>query len=76
MYDEAGSLISVLDAGDTLGQLSGILSQLELSASGEVFIIDAEGLLLASATGRPLVVGDGEDRRNAAWLYGCLSVLG
>lgn len=63
IYDAEGQLLSVLDAGYTLGQLSGFLRQLELSATGEVFIIDADGLLVASSTGQPLVVRDGETRR-------------
>lgn len=66
IYDADGSLIGVLDAGYTLSQLSRFLVQLELSASGEVFIIDAQGLLVATSTGQPLVVRDGADRRRVS----------
>ena len=64
IYDESGKLLSVLDAGYTLGQLSAFLEGLQIGRTGEAYILDANGLVVANSTGQPLVSHDaGKVRR-------------
>ena len=64
IYDDSGSLISVLDAGYTLGQLSRFLQSLQIGRTGEAYLLDEDGLVVANSTGQPLVSHkNGEVRR-------------
>ncbi|MEL6469429.1 MAG: response regulator [Cyanobacteria bacterium J06623_4] len=48
-YDETGSLLGVLGADFTLTDINSFLQSLEISPSGEAFILDREGQLIASS---------------------------
>ncbi len=61
--DAAGSLVGVLDAGYTLGGLSDFLESLEIGKTGEAFIVDGEGLVVASSAGGPLFLPDKDKAR-------------
>jgi class 3 adenylate cyclase len=63
VYDVDKRLVGVLDAGYTLGQLSTFLESLEIGKTGEAFILDSDGLVVATSTGLPLVIPDGDKVR-------------
>ncbi|MEL6903251.1 MAG: histidine kinase dimerization/phospho-acceptor domain-containing protein, partial [Cyanobacteria bacterium J06606_4] len=48
-YDETGSLLGVLGADFTLTDINSFLQSLEISPSGEAFILNREGQLIASS---------------------------
>ncbi|MDJ0703000.1 MAG: response regulator [Leptolyngbyaceae cyanobacterium MO_188.B28] len=50
VYDQAGTLLGVLDTPLVLSVISGFLRQVDISPSGESFIIERSGLLVASST--------------------------
>ncbi|NCA70753.1 MAG: PAS domain S-box protein, partial [Sphingobacteriia bacterium] len=50
-YDPSGVLRGVLDAGMTLTEIGDFLRGLEISANGQAFLIDPEGLLIATSSG-------------------------
>jgi diguanylate cyclase (GGDEF)-like protein/PAS domain S-box-containing protein len=55
IYDpETDRLIGVTNATLSLGQISHFLEQLEIGQSGEIFIVERTGDLVASSTGEPL----------------------
>lgn len=51
-YDSSGNLELVLGVSISLDEISNYLSQLEVARSGEVFIIEKNGKLVASSTGK------------------------
>ena len=50
VYDQAGTLLGVLDTPLVLSFIGDFLRQLDISPSGESFIIERSGLLVASST--------------------------
>jgi PAS domain S-box-containing protein len=54
IYDPAGKLQGVLATDITLDHLNQFLLELQISPSGQVFIIEQSGLLVASSTNQPL----------------------
>jgi PAS domain S-box-containing protein len=54
LYDQAGKLQGVFSVNLSLRRLSEFLEALSLSASGQVFIVDRQGLLIANSIGTPL----------------------
>jgi sigma-B regulation protein RsbU (phosphoserine phosphatase) len=65
--DKAGNFIGVLETDLVISQISNFLSQIKISPSGEVFIMDREGLLVASSTNSPIyTVKNGKTERLAA----------
>lgn len=52
IYDASGKLIGVFGVDYLLSWLGTVLSDLPLGASGQVFVTDSEGLLVASSVGK------------------------
>nr|WP_300989080.1 PAS domain S-box protein [Thiocapsa sp.] len=50
-HDDSGVLQGVLTAGMTLSEIGDFLRGLEISAKGQAFLIDREGLLIATSSG-------------------------
>ena len=50
VYDETGNLLGVLGTDIILSQLSDFLSTLKIGKSGQIFIMERNGLLVASST--------------------------
>ena len=50
VYDKTGNLLGVLGTDIILSQLSDFLSSLKIGESGQIFIIERNGLLVASST--------------------------
>jgi GAF domain-containing protein/HAMP domain-containing protein len=48
-YDEQGNLICIFTTSISLGQLSDFLQQIKVGQNGQVFIVDRDGLLVASS---------------------------
>jgi phosphoserine phosphatase RsbU/P len=62
-YDAEGKLIGVLTCQMGLDQIRGFLQTLSVGNSGQVFIIEPNGDLIASSVkNQPLSVGEGENR--------------
>ena len=65
--DKAGNLVGVLVTDLVISQISNFLNQIKISPSGRVFIMDREGLLVASSTNSPIyTVKNGKAERLAA----------
>ena len=63
-YDAAGQLIGVLTCQMGLDQIRGFLQTLSVGNSGQVFIIEPNGDLIASSVkNQPLSLGEGENRK-------------
>ena len=63
-YDAAGKLIGVLTCQMGLDQIRGFLQTLSVGNSGQVFIIEPNGDLIASSVkNQPLSVGKGKDTK-------------
>ncbi len=63
-YDAAGKLIGVLTCQMGLDQIRGFLQTLSVGNSGQVFIIEPNGELIASSVkNQPLSLGEGENRK-------------
>ncbi|HIK55233.1 MAG TPA: PAS domain S-box protein [Synechococcales cyanobacterium M55_K2018_004] len=56
VYDQAGNLQGVLATDIILDHLNRFLADLQVGKSGQVFIIERSGLLVASSTDQPLLV--------------------
>jgi len=61
-YDPSGELEGVLATDITLNNLNQFLADLKIGESGQVFIIERSGLLVASSTEQPLSVPQGDER--------------
>ncbi|MBD3885208.1 response regulator [Phormidium tenue FACHB-886] len=67
VYSENESLLGALGVDLLLTDISDFLSQLEISDSGKVFIVERDGLLVASSSAdQPLTLVDNEAQRIAA----------
>ncbi|MEG3862795.1 SpoIIE family protein phosphatase [Microcoleus sp. herbarium12] len=63
-YDDAGKLIGILTCQMGLDQIRGFLQTLSVGNSGQVFIIEPNGDLIASSVkNQPLSVGEGENKK-------------
>ena len=63
-YDESGTFLGVLGTDIVLAQLGDFLSTLKIGKSGQVFILERDGLLVASSTlEQPFTVVDGQALR-------------
>ena len=63
-YDGAGKLIGVLTCQMGLDQIRGFLQTLNVGNSGQVFIIEPNGDLIASSLkNQPLSLGEGQNRK-------------
>lgn len=58
-FDASGEFIGVMDADLSLQDISRYLSRLRIGRTGRAYLIDEDGLLLASSTDAPLVDGKG-----------------
>lgn len=58
-YDDAGALIGVMDADLSLQDISRYVSGLRIGRTGRAYLVDGDGLMLASSTGAPLVDAEG-----------------
>lgn len=66
-YDLSGNLLGVCGTDFLLSvELNRFLSQLEVGQSGEVFVIEESGLLVASSAAKPLVSGTELDQLPSA----------
>jgi sigma-B regulation protein RsbU (phosphoserine phosphatase) len=67
VYNDSGTLQGVLGIDFTLSQMSEYLRNLKISKSGQAFIIERSGALIASSTNElPFVTSkEGRERRNA-----------
>jgi PAS domain S-box-containing protein len=64
IYDQTGALKGVLDAGSNLSQISEFLQSLKIGQTGQTFIIERSGMLVASSTAeKPFVVTEGNATR-------------
>lgn len=57
VYDRNNRLIGVLGIDVLIGEINDFLGNLEIGETGEMFIIEPNGLLVASSLGRTLVPG-------------------
>lgn len=64
IYDEANNLVGVFGTNFFLEQISDFLKQIEIGQSGQTFIIERSGLLIASSTlDQPFIVENGKAQR-------------
>ncbi|MGP1387408.1 MAG: GAF domain-containing protein [Thainema sp.] len=64
VYDEANNLIGVFGSNFFLEQISDFLKQTEIGQSGQTFIIERSGLLVASSTlAQPFLIKNGRAQR-------------
>lgn len=64
IYNRAGELQGVLATDLTLGEISNFLRQLEVGKSGQVFVMERSGEIIASsADEQPVIETDGEEKR-------------
>lgn len=64
IYDQKKKIVGVLSIDHLLSQISSYLSNLKVSKSGKTFILERNGLLVASSTSeRPFKVVNGEAKR-------------
>ena len=63
IYNEMGMLRGVLAVDFTLSQISDFLGSLEISQSGEAFIIERSGEIVASSANEPPFVATAQERR-------------
>ncbi len=68
VYDESDSLLGVLAADLTLSDISHFLRQLSVSDSGQVFIIERSGDIVASSTTEPPFLKTGNEETRLAAL--------
>jgi HAMP domain-containing protein len=59
---EKGELLGVVGVDLILSQISQFLSELEISKSGMAFIIEPSGQLVATSTGEPVMIQDGDKK--------------
>ncbi len=64
LFDRRGNLVGVADATLTLRDISRFLSSLQIGQSGQVFITDLQGSLLATSTGEKPFELSGETLRS------------
>jgi PAS domain S-box-containing protein len=64
ILDRAGTLQGVLDAGSSLSQLGAFLERLKIAETGQTFIIERSGELIATSTPeKPFLIEDGTTKR-------------
>lgn len=64
VYDDTQRLIGVLGIDLTLSQLSNFLHNLKVSPSGKIFIVERDGLLIASSSSeKPFTIVNGKGQR-------------
>lgn len=67
VYDSAKRLLGVFAVNISLNQLSNFLAQLDIGQSGEVFVMDRDGLLIATSTSdSPYTTSGNLDRSGVA----------
>ena len=64
LYDEAGALMGVLATEIVLAEISEFLKTLEVGKTGEVFIIEKSGLMIATSTEQELAYLDEESQES------------
>ncbi|GAB4378969.1 MAG: hypothetical protein Kow00121_31960 [Elainellaceae cyanobacterium] len=62
LYDQSGKLEGVLATDITLNNLNQFLAELNIGETGQVFIVERSGLLVASSTEQPLSIPQGDKR--------------
>ncbi len=60
VHDTGGNVLGVLSVDIFLSHLSDFLENIEISPSGQSFILDRSGMLIASSTGEDLVLTSGD----------------
>ncbi|HEY9667403.1 MAG TPA: PAS domain-containing protein, partial [Coleofasciculaceae cyanobacterium] len=64
IYDRTGTLLGVLDAGSTFSKMSEFLRRLKIGKTGQTFILERSGALVAtSTTEQPFWITDGTAQR-------------
>lgn len=64
IFDRTGTLQGVLDAGSSLSQLGGFLQRLKIAETGQTFIMERSGELIATSTPeKPFFIEDGTTKR-------------
>lgn len=67
IYNDTGALQGVLDAGSSLTQIGDFLGRLKIGQTGQTFIIERSGMLVASSTPeKPFVIEEGTFKRIVA----------
>lgn len=78
--DEDGRLIGIMDADLSLQDVSRYLSYMRIGRTGRAYVVDAEGLLLASSTAAALADETGRrlsaDANDAPWIRASADHLG
>ncbi len=59
IHDDSGNLAGVIDADLSLNDISHYLARLRIGKTGGAYVVDAEGLIIASSTGADLATPDG-----------------
>lgn len=71
-FDADGRFIGVIDADLSLQDISRYLAGLQIGRTGQAYLVDADGLLLASSTGAAVADSAGErvraDASDAPWI--------
>jgi len=63
-FDQTGAIQGVLDAGSSLSQISEFLRHLKIGQTGQTFIIERSGMLIASSTAeKPFAIENGTAKR-------------
>ena len=65
-YDDTGALVGIMDADLSLQDISRYLAGLEIGRTGRAYLVDSDGLILASSTNAALVDEQGARRHAAA----------
>ncbi|MBD2016572.1 PAS domain-containing protein [Microcoleus sp. FACHB-53] len=64
IFERTGTLQGVLDAGSSLSQIGAFLQRLKIAQTGQTFIIERTGELIATSTPeKPFVIEDGTTKR-------------
>ena len=64
IYDETGNLLGVVSTNTMLSRVSEFLGSLKIGKSGQTFIVEPDGLLVASSTDRkPFTIGDRDNKQ-------------
>lgn len=64
IFDRTGTLQGVLDAGSSLSQIGAFLQRLKIAETGQTFIVERSGELIATSTPeKPFLIEDGTTKR-------------
>lgn len=79
-YDDEGNLIGVIDADLSIQDISRFLAGLQIGRTGRAYLVDGDGLMLASSTSAALADSEGNRLHaadsNEAWLSASAVHLG